>query len=485
MTEESLELIRSGVRNQFSLARFHPGTNPHVAARIIGAPLMIDPMKLTAILAGIGERIGLQGFVPAADAGSTLVRRDRSNSYANVDGVAVLDLMGSIVKRNEGGVLNSSGLFSLEAAKEVVATAKADTMVRGLLVHEDTNGGEAVGTPEFARWLFDQRGDGKPIWCSIDDAAYSAGAYIATACERVFVTPTGGGGSIGVVGIHVDASEAYANEGYKITPIFAGERKIDGASFMPLSDEARARFQAHVDSIWEMFKADVAEFRASAGLTVGKLTSYQAVTFHGADLVAAKLADGVATFDDVLTEFQSRVSGAPARKQGGQRMSDRINVPGAPTESPGADNPKVVPMDQYRTDTDAAKLAGRAEERERCTRIDRIAAVARMPRADAEKLATRLKTEGVSVEKAQDAFCDAVVEADAVASSKTEITGRKTPDDLAAVAGIRTYEMRPREDVVGSRFQSPAIKKRQAALAAVSQLVASNGLVDKAVEGGF
>ncbi|WP_196302053.1 S49 family peptidase, partial [Ralstonia solanacearum] len=44
----------------------------------------------------------------------------------------------------------------------------------------------------------------KPVWAVANDMAFSAAYALASAASRLFVSRTGGVGSIGVIAMHVD-----------------------------------------------------------------------------------------------------------------------------------------------------------------------------------------------------------------------------------------------------------------------------------------
>jgi len=70
--------------------------------------------------------------------------------------------------------------------------ARDDSAVDALLLDIDSPGGESSG-------VFD-----KPVWAVANDMAFSAAYALASAADKLFVSRTGGVGSIGVIAMHVD-----------------------------------------------------------------------------------------------------------------------------------------------------------------------------------------------------------------------------------------------------------------------------------------
>ena len=100
---------------------------------------------------------------------------------------------------------------------------------------------QAVRSADCSIWLarFSLRRKEKPIYAIANDAAFSAAYAIASSAERLFVTSTGGVGSVGVIAIHVDQSGFDEKVGRKYTAVFAGAKKNDFNPHEPLSDSAR------------------------------------------------------------------------------------------------------------------------------------------------------------------------------------------------------------------------------------------------------
>ncbi|MES2035105.1 MAG: S49 family peptidase, partial [Pseudomonadota bacterium] len=146
----------------------------------------------------------------------------------------------------------------------------------------------------------------KPISAILDENAFSAAYAIASAADpgRIYVPRTGGTGSIGVICMHVDWSQALDKAGLRVTFIHYGSRKADGHPEIPLSAEALAAFQADIDAMGELFVETVARNR---GLAASKVRAFEAGTFQGLPGVNAGLADQVmapaAALQAVLAEL--------------------------------------------------------------------------------------------------------------------------------------------------------------------------------------
>jgi ClpP class serine protease len=101
--------------------------------------------------------------------------------------------------------------------------ALVDASITGILLDIDSPGGEAGGVFELAQRVRAANAV-KPVWAVASDSAFSAAYAIASAASRIYVSQTGGVGSIGVIAMHVDQTARDAQDGYRFTAVTAGAR---------------------------------------------------------------------------------------------------------------------------------------------------------------------------------------------------------------------------------------------------------------------
>jgi capsid assembly protease len=302
---------------------------PHLAARLYGVPLAIHRPKLDVILAVLGPRIGLADL--AAPSGFTPPARPASTQTTKV---AVIPIHGTLVRRTVG-LEAESGLTSYAGLAAQLDAALASPDVAAILLDVDSPGGESGGVFDLADRIR-AASSIKPVWAVANDMAFSAAYALASAASKVFVSRTGGVGSIGVIAMHVDQSEKDAQDGVRYTAVFAGDRKNDLNPHEPISSEAHAFLKGEVNRVYGLFVETVARYR---GIEASAVRDTEAGLFFGQAAVAIGLADAIGTFDDALAQLCESVSPLPklAASQSGlfsnlqmeSSMNDRTD-PAAP-----------------------------------------------------------------------------------------------------------------------------------------------------------
>lgn len=281
---------------------------PFLAQRLFNAPLAITADRIEMIIAALAQRlkvaqlIRIDGSVrafssrihsDAPEARPATAARDRG--YDTVAGVAIVGVIGTLVQKS-GTLRPTSGITGYDSIRANLLDALENSGVRAIVLDVDSGGGETAGLFDLCDFIAQARRR-KPIWAILSETAYSAAYAIASACSRVTVPRTGQTGSIGIIAVHVDMSRALEQDGFAVSLIHYGARKIDFAESKPLSAGARQRAQDDVDTLGGMFDALVARNR---GLRPERVKAFQAATFMGKRGVRAGLADVVAAPDEAF-----------------------------------------------------------------------------------------------------------------------------------------------------------------------------------------
>lgn len=216
--------------------------------------------------------------------------------FAFADGTAFIPVHGSLLNRFGGAYGFATGYAYIRRAH---AMALNDPDVERIVFDVNSGGGEAAGCMELSEEIFLARGE-KPTLAVVNSSCYSAAYAIASAADRICITPSGGAGSIGALIIHTDMSKLLSDFGITVTVVRAGEHKAEGNPFEELSASAKADLQKEVDMCRDTFVKTVARNRGVAEKIV---YDTEAKCYSAEDAVALGLADEVISPQKALETF--------------------------------------------------------------------------------------------------------------------------------------------------------------------------------------
>jgi signal peptide peptidase SppA len=330
-----------------------------IAQRAFNTPLMVDPAKALAFLSGLGPRItgqeitfhGLEvdtadqasATLPASASlfGNDLAQRHQRNGtqpFAMVNGIAVIEVAGTLVHRG-AWIGQSSGLTSYEGIAAQLQAALADPGVRGIALDIDSFGGEVAGAFDLADRIRAARAQ-KPIHAFVAEHALSAGYVLASQADHIILPRTGAVGSIGVVALHTDMSGALNQKGIAVTLIHAGAHKVDANPYQPLPELVHDQMQRELEVVRFLFAETVAAGRGDR-LTHTAALATEAAVFRGADAIAAGLADELADPVTAFHAFAAAPHGTTSPSRKGPQMTTMPND--TPNPAPVATPPAVMP----------------------------------------------------------------------------------------------------------------------------------------------
>ena len=352
----------------------------NIASELYGTPLMLDINKAEQLSRVFQAKINGNSIV------DTVMVSSQPTTVGS-DTLAVVPVHGTLVRR--GGSMNAlSGLQSYSGLRESLAAA-FNSDVKGILLDIDSYGGAATGNQELVDYIVDMKAKtNKPVYAVANHFAMSAAYAIAVAADKIFVTPTAGVGSVGVIALHADQSARNKKEGLKYTAIYAGKRKYDGNPNEPLSDRAKSDIQAGADSLYDDFVSLVSQNRP---MSESEVRATEAGIYTGQDAVDVGLADGVVRdIEEAITRLAA-VSGSINGAQAQSTVKETLM----------SDNKEVATAET--TDTNAVAEAV-AQER------DRVVAILNHPEAKGrEELAMKLVETGASVDSAAELLAVAPV----------------------------------------------------------------------------
>lgn len=286
---------------------------PRLARRLFDSPLLLEPGKAVEIAEAVGPRVVYGAALPALGVGRNRSRFDADRDVS--DGVAVVDVSGSLVNR-ASGMDALSGIQSYEALRDSLMDAAASPGVRGILLRVDSPGGEAAGAFDLADDIARVAQD-VPVWAALDDMAASAAYLIASRASKIFVTRTSAIGSVGVIVIHHEITERAKQMGVSIDIIRSGAQKARGNHLERLSESARERIQAEVMRLHGIFADSVAEARGISRESVDKTES---ALLNAEEALEIGFADQMGTVREALEQMQAYVKEDSPRRRATARV---------------------------------------------------------------------------------------------------------------------------------------------------------------------
>jgi ClpP class serine protease len=217
---------------------------------------------------------------------------DDQREYDVEDGVATICIDGPIMQR--GGWWYEGYDTILDKFDDALEDAEVEAVVLKI----NSPGGVCSGCFSAARSMIDlKKKAGKPVYAFADESAYSAAYALACVADEIYLPREGGVGSVGVIGVLQDWTAFNERVGIKVAVITSGAHKADGHPDMPLKADVIARYQARVTQLGGYFAELVG---ASRGMTTEAVLALQADCLYGDAAVAAGLANGVKSFEDVM-----------------------------------------------------------------------------------------------------------------------------------------------------------------------------------------
>lgn len=226
----------------------------------------------------------------------------------------ILPISGVITKK-ESFLQKLFGGASLDRLTVELQALVDNPDVHQVVLDIDSPGGDVDGTFAFAERVHNATRI-KPVIAFVNTCACSGAYLVASGSSKIIMADkTAQAGSIGVVYMHRDFSEAEKKAGIKTTEIVAGKFKRIASPHEPLPAEGRKTIQEQVDYIYSLFVGTVAMHRGVTEETVIEKMAEGRI-FIGQQAIDAGLADGFGSLDD----FQ----------EGGKVAGDGINIVSVP-----------------------------------------------------------------------------------------------------------------------------------------------------------
>jgi len=230
------------------------------------------------------------------------------------DGIAVIPVNGVLMRQMSIWSWFSGSSVCEAIIKDIWAAKKQGA--NAVVLDTDSPGGEVTGCGELANAI---RAMSKeiPIYAYVTGNACSAAYWIASACQRIVISPSSSLGSIGCMATIRDYSAAMDRAGVKEYRFISSQSPQKNAD--PGTADGDKAIQITVDALAEVFVSSVAEFRGVSRDNVMKDFG-QGGTFVGQAAVDAGLADAVGSLEGLISELANKDSTAALTATGDNNM---------------------------------------------------------------------------------------------------------------------------------------------------------------------
>ncbi len=253
---------------------------------------------------------------------------DALNDHLLPSGIAVVSVRGVLARHADqvNGLCMPRGRSYETIGSQLLAAR--DAGARAAVLRIESPGGIAIGAQECAEVIASVRADGLPVYAYVDGYAYSAGYYLAAACDEIVLSSRAAStGSIGTVMALWDRSEAATRAGMRRVVLRSGPRKALGQDGEQIDEEVIADLQERIDSFFSHFRGHVL---AGRNLTPEQLDPVADGRVLDAEpAIAAGLADAVASWQAFITTI--------AQNYGDITMSLFRKTPPAEGQTPPAE----------------------------------------------------------------------------------------------------------------------------------------------------
>lgn len=227
--------------------------------------------------------------------------------------VGIISIRGPLVNIDSPWERYMSVTSYMEIRRALIYGA-SQSDVKAILLDIASGGGAVSGCADCGDLIATIDKSVKPVYTFSGDLMGSAATWLGLGARKVYVSKSTISGSIGVISTHKEYSKALKEAGIGVTVQRAGEFKALANQFEPLSDAAKKQIQGQLDEAYKLFIEWAAERRGTS-VQAADAAFGQGREFFGEAAVAAGLADGVSSFDGVVSLINKKIDANRKREQ--------------------------------------------------------------------------------------------------------------------------------------------------------------------------
>lgn len=254
----------------------------------------------TALRRAMGQSSGTDLSTISLSEYTQVSAEDVGMSYTGTGTVDLVYAQGNIVPGEpdenpfapEQQTLGSTGLI------DALEQARTSTSTQAVVLRINSPGGSASASEAMWRAV-ERTAEEKPVVVSMGDVAASGGYYIAAAADSIVANPTTVTGSIGVIGLLLNAEELFEDQ---LGVTFDGVRTSPYADMyqpsQPIESGERRLIGQYIDQTYRTFLQRVADGRNMDTSAVHDIA--QGRVWSGRDAREVGLVDSLGTLQDAV-----------------------------------------------------------------------------------------------------------------------------------------------------------------------------------------
>ncbi len=202
------------------------------------------------------------------------------------------------------GTFTPDTRMGLDMIVDNLQNAKNDPNIKGLLLDLTINPTGIATLEEIRNAILDFRTSGKFVICYADIMTHGS-YYLATAADKIYLTPEGNLEFIGLASRNYFIKKALDKLGIDAQVIRVGEYKGFAEPFIytGLSDENREQIRAYTGSIWNTMLTNISKARNIPIAELNSIADNMSVT-DAPSAVEKHFIDGVKYKDELISELK-------------------------------------------------------------------------------------------------------------------------------------------------------------------------------------
>lgn len=204
--------------------------------------------------------------------------------------VAIVEVKGPLMKNDQ-----ACGPHGMNTISERIKAFKMDSQCVGMVLVADTPGGTVDGTSNLARTI---AGFGKPTVAHVDGTAASAGYWITSQADKIYLNDKlDRVGSVGVMFSTVDIQPALEKMGVRFHDVVADESPEKNKAFFDLlrrGDDKAIKKQ--MSEIYSEFKSSILQKRTIAD------DHLKGGMYSAEEAIASNMVDGIKSLEECIAE---------------------------------------------------------------------------------------------------------------------------------------------------------------------------------------